>query len=189
MTNISDEQFNFKWNENKNKTKGKSFKKRDGPIIKATQIKTINTNVKNNIENSFDKSPENKSTHIKRKHKKDKQLRLAESSNGTDSGADKSGTNRSDNNKNPNKNYSLFGEKPKEVYINTEVGKSIQEDLFATSGKSFRDLDIHRHLVSNLEKINYLKLTNVQEKSIPVITSGKNTLVSNSCISIILSLI
>lgn len=170
MTNVKDEEFNFAWTKNKDNNKGKVFKKK-GNATKTTTTITNKVNVKKKVQKPMEKTLESKSLHIKRKHKKDKQLRLTESSNATE---------KNDNNKkNVNKNYSLFGERPKELYVNTEIGKSVQEDLFTKSGKSFKDLDVHRHLISNLEKINYTKLTNVQEKSIPVIMSGRNTLVSN----------
>lgn len=59
------------------------------------------------------------------------------------------------------------------------AGKAVTEKLF-TSNKSFRDLnEIHDHIISNLEKHNFLRLTTVQEKAIPIVVEGKNVLVRN----------
>ncbi|XP_017783460.1 PREDICTED: probable ATP-dependent RNA helicase DDX31 isoform X2 [Nicrophorus vespilloides] len=73
------------------------------------------------------------------------------------------------------KSYKLFTEKAKDVYVDLEGGKSVSEKVFTSS--KFSDLSLNRHVVSNLEKINFKDMTNVQQKSIPVIMSGKNTLV------------
>lgn len=82
------------------------------------------------------------------------------------------------------KEHSLFSVERKDVYVKSNnKGISVVEEVFS-SGKKFSDLDIHRFIVSNLEKIGYTTLTNVQDKSIPVILSGQNVLVSTYiCIS------
>lgn len=158
MTNKNNSsEFNFKWSKDNNK--GKVFKTRQKPQ------QNIQSEVTKSVENSLETTT---GKHIKRKQRKDKLLRKSQASNEAPRNAIAN---------NP-KEYSLFGEKQKDVYVNIQSGQSIKEDLFTKSGQSFKALDIHKHLVSNLEKIEYTKLTNVQEKSIPVILSGKNALVS-----------
>ena len=81
--------------------------------------------------------------------------------------------------KNNNQNtYNLFSNERKALYIDTEAGDAVKETVFTSSGNRFKNLSIHKHLVSNLEKHNYTALTTVQEKAIPIILSGKDTLVS-----------
>lgn len=76
------------------------------------------------------------------------------------------------------KEHSLFSVGNKDIYIKPNAsGKSVVEEVFSTD-KKFADLNIHKYIVSNLEKIGFTTLTNVQEKSIPVILNGKNVLVS-----------
>lgn len=80
---------------------------------------------------------------------------------------------------NVNKSYSLFGEKHKSLHIDTRgVGVSVSEKVFSTSGTKFSDLNIHKWIVSNIEKMDFKTMTTVQEKALPTILSGKNTLVS-----------
>lgn len=79
----------------------------------------------------------------------------------------------------PNKitQHSLFSEH-KDMYVKTNIkGVSVVEKVFSAD-KKFSSLDIHKHLLSNLEKHNFITLTNVQEKSIPLVLNGKNLLVS-----------
>ncbi|KAB0802327.1 hypothetical protein PPYR_04513 [Photinus pyralis] len=102
----------------------------------------------------FKNFPKPTSVHIKRKHKKDKQ----KSSHQSDADSVKQ--------------HAV--EKEPQTYIMKE---SVSERVFTESGKKFGDLDIHRHLVSNLEKINFTTLTTVQEKVIPILLSGKDMLV------------
>lgn len=103
--------------------------------------------------------------HIKRKHKKDKQKAAA--------------TDTPETHVQKAKNtYSPFKERWKKVYVEASGGTSVSEKVFTSSGLTFSDLSIHKHLVSNLEKIDFKSLTTVQEKAIPVIFSGKDTLVS-----------
>lgn len=142
-------------------------------MFKRRQPKEINPTVSTKDADSPNKNSTKSKPfqeHIKRKQKKDKLIARTQAKEGNIPQIVKQ--------TNDPKNYSLFGEKQKQVYIDTKVGKSVQENLFAESGKSFSDLGIHRHLVSNLEKINFTKLTNVQEKSIPIVLKGQNTLVS-----------
>lgn len=76
------------------------------------------------------------------------------------------------------KDHSLFSVGNKNIYIKSNTkGKSVIEEVFS-DGKKFVNLDIHKYIVSNLEKIGFTTLTNVQVKSIPVILAGKNVLVS-----------
>lgn len=105
---------------------------------------------------------------IKRKHKKDKQSSVVSAAES-----------------HTQKTYSLFSERPKSVYVETSGGTSVSEKIFTSSGSTFGNLSIHKHLVSNLEKMGFKSLTTVQEKAIPIIFSGKDTLVSTStCLSI-----
>lgn len=106
---------------------------------------------------------------VKRKRKKDKAAAKAVT--------EESNQNQVSQTPQRNQTHSLFAVEHKNVYVNTKIkGKSIVERVFS-SGKKFSDLDIHRYLVSNLEKINFTNLTNVQEKSIPEVMLGKNILV------------
>lgn len=106
-------------------------------------------------------------TFIKRKGKKDK-LKNNDQEITAQSSFEKSGA----------KHHSLFSEKYKNVHINANIkGVSVVEKVFS-AGKKFSGLEIHKHLMSNLEKHQYTILTNVQEKSIPAVLSGHNCLVS-----------
>lgn len=166
--NTNNSGFNISW-DSKKTSSGKVFKKKKPQKIPEEISSTdISKDTSSPNKNSTKTKPFQE--HIKRKQKKDKQLARTQVKEGNVPQIVKQ--------TNDFKNYSLFGEKQKEVYIDTRVGKSVQENLFAESGKSFSDLGIHRHLVSNLEKINFTKLTNVQEKSIPVVLEGQNALVS-----------
>lgn len=83
-----------------------------------------------------------------------------------------------------NASHSLFAVGHKDIHIKTNLrGKPVVEKVF-NNDKSFGDLPIHKYIVSNLEKHNFKSVTNVQEKSIPVIIEGKNVLVSNKIIAI-----
>lgn len=82
--------------------------------------------------------------------------------------------------KNNNQNtYKIFSNEHKDLYIDTEEGDAPRETVFTSSGNRFNNLSIHKHLVSNLEKHNYIALTTVQERAIPIILSGRDTLVSS----------
>lgn len=56
-------------------------------------------------------------------------------------------------------------------------GKSAVENVFSSTGSTFKDLNIHPHTVTNLERINQTTLTAVQEKAIPEALKGKNVFV------------
>ncbi|CAH0552601.1 unnamed protein product [Brassicogethes aeneus] len=62
------------------------------------------------------------------------------------------------------------------MFVKCPKGVSVVEKVFSAD-KKFSSLNIHKHLLSNLEKINFSTLTNVQEKSIPVVLTGKNVLI------------
>ncbi|KAK5650923.1 hypothetical protein RI129_001952 [Pyrocoelia pectoralis] len=94
------------------------------------------------------------SVHIKRKYKKDKQKTAQQHVTVVQ------------------KQSNIESERP--TYI---MKKSVSEKVFTDSGKRFSDLEIHKHLVSNLEKIHFTTLTTVQEKVIPILLSGKDMLV------------
>ncbi|KAJ8957609.1 hypothetical protein NQ314_006535, partial [Rhamnusium bicolor] len=111
---------------------------------------------------------------VKRKQKKDK---LAAKIVAQDGDARKSAQAQNQSKPAQSQVHSLFSVAHKDVYVNTSIkGKSVVEKVFSAGGK-FGDLNIHKHLVSNLAKINFTALTNVQEKSIPVVLSGKNVLI------------
>ncbi|XP_018330433.1 probable ATP-dependent RNA helicase CG8611 [Agrilus planipennis] len=65
--------------------------------------------------------------------------------------------------------------KSKSVVENSK--NSVSEKVFTSSGKKFSDLDIHQHLVSNLDKNGFNNVTVVQERALPVVTSGKDVLI------------
>ncbi|CAH1984200.1 unnamed protein product [Acanthoscelides obtectus] len=104
-------------------------------------------------------------TLIKRKQKKDKQaakLNTAEPEQITSK---------------KNESHSLFNVFHKNVRVKTNPrGKSVVEQVFSDSQK-FGDLEIHKYIMSNLAKIGFTTLTNVQEKSIPVVLKGDNVLI------------
>ncbi|KAL3277301.1 hypothetical protein HHI36_012652 [Cryptolaemus montrouzieri] len=72
--------------------------------------------------------------------------------------------------------HSLFSEKHRTKNISNISGASVVEQVFS-SDRTFSYLDIHKYIVSNLEKNNFTTLTNVQEKAIPVILKGGNVLI------------
>lgn len=128
-----------------------------------------------------EKSFENSAKLVKRKRKKDKIAAKTDTVEGTTNNLSQNQTAQSTQR---SQTHSLFAVGHKDVYINTNMkGKSVVEKVFS-SGKKFSDLSIHKYLVSNLEKINFTSLTNVQEKSIPEIMSGKNVLVSKVLINV-----
>ncbi|KAI4453579.1 rna helicase [Holotrichia oblita] len=145
--------FTFSWDNNKQKpTQSTAFKKRNK--TKSLQIDELNetrSNAANKLQKTSDIVPEN----------------TAELSKGVNVDVSKL------NNDNQTKNYALFTESSKRLHINVSSGKSVSEDVFATSDRQFNNLDIHRHLVSNLEKIDFKTLTNVQEKAIPIVMAVK----------------
>ncbi|XP_057667803.1 probable ATP-dependent RNA helicase CG8611 [Diorhabda carinulata] len=108
-------------------------------------------------------------TFIKRKWKKDKLAAKKAAKEGNPIPS-------SESTKTPQQ-YSLFNVGRKDIYVKgNSKGKSVVEKVFSTS-KSFSDLEIHKYIVSNLEKHNFTTLTNVQEKAIPVILKGRNVLI------------
>lgn len=122
------------------------------------------------VNTSLEKSSEIPEKWIKRKKKKDKLIVKQALQEGNAVPIQKS---ESDQWK-----HSLFSVGHKDVHIEpNRRGKSVVEKVFS-AGKSFSNLEIHKYIVSNLEKIGFMTLTNVQEKSIPVVLSGQNVLVS-----------
>lgn len=121
-----------------------------------------------------EKSFDNSAKLVKRKRKKDKIAAKTDTVEGTTNNLSQNQTAHTTQH---SQTHSLFAVGHKDVYINTNMkGKSVVEKVFS-NGKKFSDLNIHKYLVSNLEKINFTSLTNVQEKSIPEIMSGKNVLI------------
>ncbi|KAF5273483.1 hypothetical protein FQA39_LY07500 [Lamprigera yunnana] len=156
---------NFSWASTSN-VKGTAFRKKK--TVKNTDEKVI---VANNELKKKDlhKLPKKKNIepilHIKRKHKKDKQKLLNK-------------TEETQVNVNNNVKTKKFEYKNKKPIANQfHDRKHVSEKLFTESGKNFSDLNIHRHLISNLEKNDFKTLTTVQEKVIPIVISGKDVLV------------
>ncbi|CAG9833384.1 unnamed protein product [Diabrotica balteata] len=125
-------------------------------------------NILNN-ERSNDFSSNTGPKFIKRKWKKDKlAAKKAAAEGNTPTTIDTSKKHQQ---------YSLFNIGHKDVYVKGNAkGKSVVEKVFSAD-KKFSNLDIHKYIVSNLEKHNFTTLTNVQEKSIPAILQGQNVLV------------
>lgn len=152
--------------------KGKINKLEKRLKVKHKVIKPVSSeNNEHQQKITFDENSVNikSSKLVKRKQKKDKLLaKLAAN-----------GDNQSTPSQIPKqKEHSLFSVGNKDVYVKANAkGKSVVEEVFSAS-KKFTDLNIHKYIVSNLEKIGYTTLMNVQEKSIPVILSGQNVLVS-----------
>lgn len=169
--------FTFSWDTNKQKhPQSKVFKKRNASDKKVPN-KIVNRSGNNdnlmNVNDNLINQNNNETIvnkHIKRKKRKDKLIAKQLQQDGVNVNPVKSTEAQK-------KNYSLFAEAPKKLYINTSIGKSPSEQVFANSGNKFSDLNIHPHLISNLEKIDFKTLTNVQEKAIPIIMKGKNCLV------------
>lgn len=136
---------------------------------------TKNYGNKPTFQKKFDSFPRNETesedtgpkTFIKRKGKKDKQLMKE---------AREKGEETTQKNATSTLSHNLFSERGKNLYVDTRGGVSVSEKVFA-AGRSVSDLNIHKYLVSNLEKHNFHQLTTVQDKSIPVILSGKDVLV------------
>ncbi|XP_023016763.2 uncharacterized protein [Leptinotarsa decemlineata] len=187
--------FNLVWNNGDKHVKGKAFvKKKKVSNIKSTlsekqstisikkaisrssgkddTIQKINVefvNQNNNTEPSHEKSFNESTKFIKRKQRKDKIAAKQAAKQGE--------TLSQVEAPNKNQSYSLFSVGQKDVYVKTNTkGRSVVEKVFSANNK-FSNLDIHKHIVSNLEKIGFSSITNVQEKSIPIIFEGKNVLI------------
>nr|CAH7761989.1 unnamed protein product [Callosobruchus chinensis] len=131
-------------------TTSRPFERRSG-----SQSFPMDVNSKENINQTL----------IKRKHKKDK---LAAKANVADSV--QINTTKGDS-------HSLFSVIHKDVHVKTNPrGKPVVEQVFSDT-KKFSDLEIHKYIVANLAKIGFTKLTNVQEKSVPVVLKGENVLI------------
>ncbi|XP_045466126.1 probable ATP-dependent RNA helicase CG8611 [Harmonia axyridis] len=119
-------------------------------------------------EQSFSKTPENGDGKlVKRKAKKDKLANAA---------AAREGSNPNIGAKHEKSDHKLFSEKNKTNNIVNIRGVSVVEKVFSKGGK-FSDLQIHKYVVSNLEKHGFSTLTKVQEKAIPVVLNGGDVLV------------
>lgn len=161
--------FDFAWNPNEKGIKGQALRKRVKLKASTVQAPTTTIQVKS-PESSPPKVVLNREfrgpqVNIKRKHKKDKQQAKLDNTESSSSVI-----------KPTPKQYSLFGHKHKDIQINTRIGKSLSEKVF-TSNK-ISDLPIHRHIISNLEKLQFKTLTTVQEKAIPIVLTGTDVLVS-----------
>ncbi|KAK4883441.1 hypothetical protein RN001_006760 [Aquatica leii] len=157
---------NFTWGKPSN-VKGTVFRKKKPLVNTDTKVETVQNVLKNTNERSFKKYKkkiERPTVHIKRKHKKDKQKLLNPIKNNPSEPPQQT------------KAVNLFHNSQKQFSI-SHSSKFESEKLFTDSGKKFSDLDIHKHLISNLEKINFNSLTTVQEKVIPIGLSRKDILV------------
>lgn len=117
------------------------------------------TSVTNNSDNGDQKL-------VKRKAKKDKLANAKAAREGL----------KPTNTKQDKLEHKLFSEKNKTNNIHNIRGVSVVEKVFSKAGK-FSDLNIHKYVVSNLEKHGFSTLTNVQEKAIPVVLEGGDVLV------------
>lgn len=183
MTNPS---FNFTWDKSNKDVQAKVFAKKKQTAVRDNQVKMPNSqqNKTTNNDNSSKvvnyKRSDNPTQFVKRKRKKEKQKEQEQEEKEED--FEELLNSYSENNnksvKPAKQNFSLFGQKHKKIYVSTESGESVSEKVFTSKGQKFSDItQIHKHILSNLEKHNFTKLTTVQEKAIPVILSGKNTLV------------
>lgn len=170
-TDVINPTFNFSWDKSKKDISAKVLGKRKQPTPhkppSTSTVSETESSVTNNskLEIDNDVTP----SYVKRKQKKIKQALEK---------PDKK------------KNYSLFDQKPKQMYVTSISGKSVSEKVFTKTGHKFSDIEgIHKHILANLEKNNFLKLTTVQEKALPIILSGKNTLVRKQSTIIQLSFV
>lgn len=184
--------FSFTWDNSKKQRPAKVFSKKR-QFNKTQELPKEKTEIKRHTDKvnihttvakdsvTAKKQLENYPGFIKRKRKKIKQVPqndLQEESD--DSNADLYyGKNiEAKTAKQQKPSFALFNQKPKQVYIDTASGKPVSENVFTITGHTFSDIKIHKHVLSNLEKHGFVKMTTVQEKAIPVILNGKNTLVN-----------
>ncbi|KRT81118.1 helicase, partial [Oryctes borbonicus] len=179
FTKVIQPTFKFSWDNNRqNPIQSKIFKRKNvsnesgieniALIKEKDDSKAVPSNDKARLRNP---SESNNKKHVKRKKRKDKLLAKQFLKEGIEANFVKPINDIQKN------NVPLFTETPRELYVNTSRRKPVSENVFAISNNKFSDLNIHRHLVSNLEKINYKTITNVQEKAIPIILTGKNCLI------------
>lgn len=171
MTNPS---FNFKWDTKKKSASAKVFSRKRSSKNSSVEKTSISSNKVSVDRNASEQTVGNEvsSSLPESKHKRNKQF-IHKTSN-TESTANSSGDVGRFRGKKALDNYTSQRNYYKPART---TGKAVTEKLF-TSDKSFKDLEqIHHHIISNLEKNNFLRLTTVQEKAIPVICKGKNTLV------------
>lgn len=165
--------FTFSWDTNKKKPgQSQVFKKKTPKVSDKTTRENVESQNKTEVTTQIVDESKNYNAHIKRKKRKDKLLAKQLMKEGFETDTIRTG------NDNQKKNYSLFAGEHKSLYISQSSGKAVSEQVFANSGNNFTDLNIHKHLVSNLEKIDFKTLTNVQEKAIPFVMNGENCLVS-----------
>lgn len=171
MTNPS---FNFTWDTKKKTVSAKVFSKKrpnKNLSVKETSVSLKKAGVNGNVS---DQTVENKVANNVSETKYTRKKQFIHKTSNTGSNANSRDDTPRFRGKKALDNYSIQQNyyKPQR-----QTGKVVTEKLF-TSDKSFKDLEqIHHHIISNLEKNNFLRLTTVQEKAIPVICEGKNTLV------------
>lgn len=193
--------FNFTWDTSKKEISGKVFARKrqqlkNDKVSNETQSRdssktqtseSVNTNECTRVSQKNAPVKRTSETHpdfIKRKRKKIKNQppQPQDLEDEFDSFLDR---NVNTTTKNPKKSFSLFNQKPKHIYVNTPSGKSVSEEVFTNTGHTFSDIkQIHKHVLSNLTKHGFVKMTTVQQKAIPVILSGQNTLVSRNAMHI-----
>lgn len=75
---------------------------------------------------------------------------------------------------------SLFKNNPDVPRMGQRAVKPVVEKVFA--GKTFEDLNLHPHIVSNLKQnMNLTELMTVQQKAIPVLLQGRDVLIRYVC--------
>ncbi|KAK9884665.1 hypothetical protein WA026_007507 [Henosepilachna vigintioctopunctata] len=157
-------------NANLAKDKNKKDKRAAATVLKSGQTPTDHVKKKwindDRTENREDDTENIDRRLVKRKNKKDKLAAAA---------LLKSGQKPAPIQKDKF-THSLFSEKYKMKSISNVPGVSVVEKVFS-SNCAFKDLDIHKYIVSNLEKHGFTTLTNVQEKAIPVMLKGQNVLI------------
>lgn len=165
----------FTWNASKTPIKGKAFAvKRKAKPNPGTSNPTVTAEKPGKSQDDFPRL-------IKRKKKKDLQASQTEEDDDEIDEFDFDARKQQNARGKWNKAHSLFDNRLKHTYVDGTSGKSVKEKLFAEAGQKFSDIgEIHRYIVSNLEKHGFVAMTTVQAKSIPVILSGKDTLVSNN---------
>lgn len=181
--------FNFAWDTSKKGSAKVFVRKRQPGKIHSKQEREINPVAgKVNIPDSkvndkvIAKKHTKNSGFIKRKRKKVKQHNdLQKNLDNLDADFQYDANTEANTAKPQKKSFSLFNQKPKQLYIDTVSGAAVSEKVFAVTGRTFNDIkQIHKHVLSNLVKHGFDKMTTVQEKAIPIVLSGKNALVSTN---------
>ncbi|XP_044757250.1 probable ATP-dependent RNA helicase CG8611 [Coccinella septempunctata] len=164
----------------KESTKSKPEETQKNPTTLAKKKDSSNDTNGNSLENSgkFNKKAKKQTTISRPSENEDKKLvkRKAKKDKVANSSAEQTGSKQSFPSKQDKSEHKLFSEKNKTNNIPNIRGVSVVEKVFSKSGK-FSDLDIHKYVLSNLEKHGFNTLTNVQEKAIPYVLKGGDVLI------------